>query len=596
MRARPSTAPTKRRNDASQGNSRFVIPKPSRVGVNTTNLEVSAKKSMNSCPICKMPLYIGDTTRSDALWRQTQYWFKGKPSFVLDDIGARNRNAFGPAHGIGIRNPNKNANACHFVHVSASEGQTTFHGLWDKFADPRGVDKKFNLCPFLNETQMKDNRFSERLNITYSVFADLEPTHGDHAVDSFLWDVINTAQVTRAVGIISKGTFAGCWDCNHKMTQMKLIHELYSVSFGDTEDIARMFTHTPAVNADQRQELMLNAEMYYILMQGMLKRDNVFVPVRAPGGPAVIYKDLRMQQVNITPDQQCKWQFKLAILWCLLMILLSNWNISDQKVSTRHLMVYIYAGTSDFYLSLVCYLIYIANFRHATRDPLSFEEFHYFYATNFVFHMKRKGMLVEDPLTPLSNSLTAAIMHPLAFTQASWPSANLGNDMQQKRPSHLYDGAREDIATLYRGIVKFSDNYLKKLCNHLYDDRMDATTFDEYLSSLENIQVIDNHISRIPGTTIQEFVDYLGDSMYWYHFKNITMPQIAHDVKLARDTVEEERQRVIDNWYNHTSASVRQLRGPMPTSSGRALVRLSAQFAAALRLRASSGASSSCRS
>ena len=594
-RGRPSTAHGKRRSDAVAPDfPRAVSRREDRVGAGMQHDILSAKKSMNTCPICKMPLYIDDAHESDRLWRQTQHWFKGKPSFTLDDVGPRNRNTFGPVHGLGKRDPDKNANGCHFVHVSASEGMTTFNGMWDMFVDPQGIEQTFQLCVFLNERPIKDRGFCDRLNITYSMFSELEPMHQDHAADPFIWPEcrFNSAQINRTTAIISTGTFTACWDCNEKMTQMKLIPMFFGHSFQHRHDIGEDFIHTEDMELVRRRELLLNAQIYYILMQAMLKYDNVIDPatraIRVANG---------MQHVTIFPDQQLKWKFKLVILWSLLMILLSNWNATELSYTVAHHALYIYAGTSDFYVSLIMYMTYITNYTGA-GNPLSFEEFHYYYITNFVFYLKRKRILVDDPATTNnSNSLTAAIMNPAACTTPRWGSLNLGLGMRQSdTPANFLTRARQDIAVLYRGITKFSNMYLKPLCMHLYNPAMLDQPYEDYFPSLATVQARGRFVSTIQRDSIQAYVDHLGPEMYWYHFKNITMPQISNAVRIARDMGTEEAKRVIDLWYKHASSSARHLRGPMPTSEDRALVRLSAQFAAALRLRASSGAPSSCRS
>jgi hypothetical protein len=537
-----------------------------------------------------MPLFIDDSKESDRLWRQTQFWFKGKPSYSLDDVGPRNRNAFGPAPGLGTRDTQRNANDCHFLHKSASEGMTTFNGLWDMFpGDPRGGEETFQLCVFPNEKPVKEQTFSDKLNITYSVFADLEPNQSDNVADRFMWTEcrFNRAQMDRTAGVISTGTFAGCWDCNHKMTQMTLIPMFYGHSFLYRQDIDELFyiiTGTPT----EKRDLLLNAQIYYLLMQAMLRKDNVI-----DGSTRQAHVEGGWQQIKVTPDQQGKWKFKLIILWCLLMILLSNWNVTTLRHTASHHTNYIFAGTSDFYVSLIMYTTYIANFE-GRGAPLSFEEFHYFFMINFVFYLKSKRLLVDNTRTHnINNSLTTAIMNPAACITPQWGSMNLGLGMQQHAdPNHFLRSAKQDMIVLYAGITRFSSAHLKPLCLHLYDPTLPDDQYGDYFPALTTVLRIRRDISTIPHTSIQAYADYLTPAMYWFHFKSITMPQISHAVKLARDMGTEEGKRVMDLWFKHASNNARHLHGPLPTSEGRALARLSAHFSAVLRTRGSS----SCRS
>ena len=579
---RPSSAPA-------GGRKR---PGAESVGAHMDQIVESARKSMNTCPICKMPLFINDGFECDRLWRNTQFWFKGKPSFCLDEAGARNKNVFGPVDGIGFRNADANANACHFLHVSASRGLTYFNGIWDMFTDPEDRVSTVRLKQFKYERPVKSITFTQKLNITYSVFSKLEAMATDNVVDKFIWREgrYSIPLINRAVDIVAKGTFTGCWDCNHKMTQMELIPTLFECSFPRDNDLHSDIVYTDDVTPKERGDILLNAKIHYLLLQAMLRQDNAIRPRTAE-----VYMDGNNQVLHVLPEQQHKWKFKLVILWCLLMMMLSNWNINALPPLASHHAIYIFSGTSDLYLSLILYMIYIANFK-GTGHPLSFEEFHYFYSTNFVFHLKRIGHLVDTPAAnTISNSLTAAIMRDGSCSGAVWASLSPGLNMF-KNTADFMNTATNHITTLYNGVVRFSDAYLKPLCLHLYDPARLSETYANYFSSLRNVYRIDDYFSQINTNSIQVFVDYLTHVMYWYHFKNITMPQISHAFFLARGIHGAEAREVMDRWYKHASNAVSQLHGPMPTSEDRALVRLSAQFAAALRLRASSGASSSCRS
>ena len=584
---RPASAPTAGRKRSAADS----------VGAQMAHKTESARKSMNTCPVCKMPMYINDGHASDALWRYAQFWYKGKPSFCLDELaGARNKNVFGPAEGVGhYRDPATNANDCHYLHVSASKGLTYFNGIWDMFTSPAsalGLVRTVKLQRFKYERPVKPIGFTEKLNITYSVFARLEPTSADNLADKFIWQEgrYDIPHINRAVDIIASGTFTGCYDCNQKMTQMELIPTLFECSFPSNNDLSDDIIYTADVKTKDRPVILLNARIHYLLLQAMLRRDNAIRPRTTD-----IYMDGNNQVLEVTQDQQQKWKFKLVILWCLIMMLLSNWNINALTPLGSHHTLYIYAGTSDLYLSLLLYMIYVVNFS-AADDPLSFEEFHYFYITNFVFYLKRRGHLLDDPATAtISNSLTAAIMRDGSCSGAPWASLSPGLGMCNN-PADFMNVATTHITALYNGVVRFSDYYLKPLCLHLYNPAAADAPYDHYFPSLRRVRAIDDYFSQINTNSIQVFVDYLTSEMYWYHFKNITMPQIAHAFLLARGIHGVEAQQVMDRWFKHASNTVRQLRGPMPTSEDRALVRLSAQFAAALRLRASSGAPSSCRS
>jgi hypothetical protein len=399
------------------------------------------------------------------------------------------------------------------------------------FPDPQPVAESIPMKWFPQEMPLKSVEFAERLNITYSIFADLEPNTADNAVDPFLWAEceFKILRINRLASHISIGTFTGCWDCNQKMTQMEVIPLLFEESFPRTNKFDDFMMFPSEMKLSEQREILLNAQIHYLLLQAMLKKDNVIAPQSR-----TCYMDNRGRQIiTVNADQQKKWKFKLIILWCLLMMLLSNWNISMLNPLASHHTIHIYAGTSDFYLSLIMFAIYIANYK-APGNPLSFEEFHYFYMTNYVFYLKSKGYLIDNPNdATVSNSLTAAIMRDRSCGGNAWASLSPGVGMQRKRENFL-QSAQQDIKFLYAGVKRFANACLRPLCLHLYNPAVQHTPYDNYFPPLQRVRDIENYFSAINTGSIQVFVDYLSHEMYWYHFKNITMPQIAHAFSLAR--------------------------------------------------------------
>ena len=192
MPQRPAGAGVRRPRDDDDGRA-GLNRRPSQralVGGEEDRL-ISMKRSFNKCPICKMPIYVDpDSVHTrDQAWRHVQFYFKGKPSFILDDLpdsnGPRNKQCFGKVSPVGMQSGNEAD--CHYVHVSVSIGSARFYGLWAHFDQDFLHDVSRDVTVFPGETPVHTMTFSNELNITHSVFQGTEPTDAAHMLDPFLW-------------------------------------------------------------------------------------------------------------------------------------------------------------------------------------------------------------------------------------------------------------------------------------------------------------------------------------------------------------------------------------------------------------------------
>lgn len=535
-------------------------PRSANVIRGDQQLMESLKRSSNTCPICKMPLITNDTGASDKLWQTVQFCFKGKPSFTLDDLpgtnGPRNRTAFGVVHPIGGRG--RSIQKCHYVDESVLTGTRTH--LWNRFDQPSDIDSDITFIHFPLEGRTKTIPFSQELNATHSIFKHITTTQVD-MLDDLVWRVhtttagaterVNVGRMNRAVTNIVLSTFTGCTDCNQKMTQMEMIPALFHESFKSTRE------GDPWIQADHHSTAM----MYYLLLQGLLNNTNVL----DRDGRQYIDPN-GMQTIRIAPNQQEQWKMKLAVMWCLLKIFLSNRSISSMNLHAAHHTTYIYSGTSDFYLSLLLYIVYIANIpgssdiaaSRTNRDPLLFEEFHHFYTTNFPFFLRATQTLLQrNARESFSNSLTTAIYNA---NKNQWQEAPPGLGLAPSiNARDIHSAATEFIGTFHRRLRHFIRTKFMSFCDDLYTSN---DPIGNYFPSYPRVQQLVHHATQLHSDTcgIQQFTDILTPAMYWYPFKHITMAQISAALKFTRIYYTPNGAAVIDNWARHAFAAVHALR------------------------------------
>lgn len=501
---------------------------------------------------------------SDEQWLRAQFCFKGKPSFIIEGAaGPRNINGFGPVHPLAATRT-QSIDACHFVHTSVSDGSTHFHNLWAQCddADRRTDDLSMLLNTFPREAA-KPLQFLEELTIERSIFRDTEPT-GTSMVDAFLFAPdrwVNIPLLNTAIQTMTKSTFAGCVDCNSKMTQMGKVPAFFSESFPSVRNVSLV-----------RVEYRDNAMMNYLLLQGMLRVDNVFGPPDAANVRAPFQTPLGYQSIWISPAQQRTWKMKLGVMWCYFSIFMSNHSLSRLKPPFAHHSAYIFLGTSDFYLSMVLYIIYVANIpRDMLVTPLLFEEFHYFYAKNIPFYLRHRGKLgTRTPTAPyFSNSLTNAILGADASRDNgfAWMEAPAGLGLDSPNDRHLFRDAQVFIGQIHASLCRFVVRHFNPLCGELYHARASPDLVLDYFARTDRVSDLlrqSNHAAM----TIQAYVTLLGPDRYWFHFKAITMAQIARDLAISREhyAVADASSAIIDNWAHLALGTARAL-----SSEGRAL-------------------------
>jgi hypothetical protein len=506
----------------------------------------SVKRCFNMCPICKMPLCVSNepSKEHDKKWKLVQAWFKSKPSIIVrDTLRNRTKQVFGVMPNEIIAGKRSTTfNMCHILHRVGGQATVTHNGIWTFGQDVGGGGTK-PVSSFSSDAR-QDPRFMDKLCVEESIFKHVCAT--DIALPFQFNGAVNMIRLNALVAFISTGTVAGCWDCNMKMTQMEYVPMIFNSCFP---------TFRPPITPPRSKNVLAikkNVQLHYLLMQVQFQRG-----IRFTLSDASMY-DAKWE-FTMTPALASGWRLKLILTWCMLMIMSSQWNIAKLESMYKHHEIYILNGTSDFYLSLLLYMVYIANYTPSS-DPIGFEEFHLFYITNFVFYLKKRGYLGTQRSD--SNNLSLAILHKEGMSDTiQWCEVEKMDCSTCSEQRAMADAANT-AGQFYTKIVKFINAYYKPFCAQLYSWGTGDGVFEyaRFFASPDRIQVLTNTADQANELTIQKFIEIFGSSAhYWFHFKHITMVQIANALKLSWKDTHQIFHPIFNGWYQNASRRVKLL-------------------------------------
>ena len=527
---------------------------------NKAALEKRAKLANNICPICWMPLSIGEGRVADC-WRAVQMAFKGKPAFSV-----RNPNGIGdvsrPVKAFGI-NPltgstQANCEQCHYVHFSMFGDHSDLNNLWYG-------------CEFFQKIPMRNNEaeptkldaFYSGIREDRSIFsvAVLNPKFNGYIVNA-LSDVNSNWNTITILAVKMFRFFPGCTDCNSHMTISKLIETLFDQLFPSDAYISRFPAPAAPVQnppiyqrpknkfrkSRKKKEFDVEEMIHYLMLSGMLKADG----------------DVHSDTFNFSiADEGRKktWTLKYIIMWCALQIIFCQWNIKQTAMSIGHHRNYMFFGTMDFYMSLWFYALHCLGpttissskdltivkkepLEHAFRDdketlaesmvpytnknPLEFEEFHYYYTSVFPFFLTK-----YYPDEKRHSSLSLSV-----FSLGDGPDFDVSSStlVGLEHPDILLNAVRNNLGLVYEKVFTAWGNYVSTFSAMIHNDFAIPSDEDLVLSVLRaNIGLFFIKPSEIIAKRgvkerlnldIDTFIDHQSPYWYWFHFKNITMPQI----------------------------------------------------------------------
>jgi len=527
---------------------------------NKAALEKRAKLANNICPICWMPLSIGEGKVADC-WRAVQMAFKGKPAFSV-----RNPNGIGdvsrPVKAFGI-NPltgstQANCEQCHYVHFSMFGDHSDLNNLWYG-------------CEFFQKIPMRNNEaeptkldaFYSGIREDRSIFsvAVLNPKFNGYIVNA-LADVNSNWNTITILAVKMFRFFPGCTDCNSHMTISKLIETLFDQLFPSDAYISRFPAPAAPVQnppiyqrpknkfrkSRKKKEFDVEEMIHYLMLSGMLKADG----------------DVHSDTFNFSiADEGRKktWTLKYIIMWCALQIIFCQWNIKQTAMSIGHHRNYMFFGTMDFYMSLWFYALHCLGpttissgkdltivkkepLEHAFRDdketlaesmvpytdknPLEFEEFHYYYTSVFPFFLTK-----YYPDEKRHSSLSLSV-----FSLGDGPDFDASSStlVGLERPDILLNAVRNNLGLVYEKVFTAWGNYVSTFSAMIHNDFAIPSDEDLVLSVLRTkiglffikpSEIIAKRgVKERLNLDIDTFIDHQSPYWYWFHFKNITMPQI----------------------------------------------------------------------
>ena len=527
---------------------------------NKAALEKRAKLANNICPICWMPLSIGEGKVADC-WRAVQMAFKGKPAFSV-----RNPNGIGdvsrPVKAFGI-NPltgstQANCEQCHYVHFSMFGDHSDLNNLWYG-------------CEFFQKIPMRNNEaeptkldaFYSGIREDRSIFsvAVLNPKFNGYIVNA-LSDVNSNWNTITILAVKMFRFFPGCTDCNSHMTISKLIETLFDQLFPSDAYISRFPAPAAPVQnppiyqrpknkfrkSRKKKEFDVEEMIHYLMLSGMLKADG----------------DVHSDTFNFSiADEGRKktWTLKYIIMWCALQIIFCQWNIKQTAMSIGHHRNYMFFGTMDFYMSLWFYALHclgptiISSGKDLTimrkepleytfqddketlaesmvpytdKNPLEFEEFHYYYTSVFPFFLTK-----YYPDEKRHSSLSLSV-----FSLGDGPDFDVSSStlVGLEHPDILLNAVRNNLGLVYEKVFTAWGNYVSTFSAMIHNDFAIPSDEDLVLSVLRTkiglffikpSEIIAKRgVKERLNLDIDTFIDHQSPYWYWFHFKNITMPQI----------------------------------------------------------------------
>jgi len=526
---------------------------------NKAALEKRAKLANNICPICWMPLSIGEGKVAEC-WRAVQMAFKGKPAFSI-----RNPNGIGdvsrPVKAFGI-NPltgstQANCEQCHYVHFSMFGDHSDLNNLW------YGCEFFQNIPMCNNEAEpTKLDVFYSGIREDRSIFsvAVSNPKFNDYIRNALEDDNSNWKMIT-ILAVKMFRFFPGCTDCNSHMTISKLIETLFDQLFPSDTYVSRFpAPDAPVQNppihqrpknkfrkSRKKKEFDVEEMIHYLMLSGMLKAG---IDVQ------------NISRFSIADlDRRKTWTLKYIIMWCALQIIFCQWNIKQTAGSIGHHRNYMFFGTMDFYMSLWFYALHCLGSTekpqsmdlttikkeaiertytddketlaenmapYTIKKPLDFEEFHYYYTSVFPFFLNK-----HYPNGKIHSNLSLSV-----FSLGDGPDFDASSStlVGLERPDILLNAVRNNLGLVYEKVFTAWGNYVSTFSAMIHNDFAIPSDEDLVLSVLRaNIGLFFIKPSEIIAKRgvkerlnldIDTFIDHQSPYWYWFHFKNITMPQI----------------------------------------------------------------------
>ena len=491
---------------------------PVMVYVTPVELNGLAKKSFNTCPICWMPLYIGEGPEAEK-WCKVQVAFKNKPSeSTKNPVSTENNRS---KHAFGLPFDECNCNGAHLLHRS-SQGVflVRWDNVWNSVGLANGALIEFEQNVF---EPLKNSDFFEATCVENGIFKNID-------------DSLN---LIKLVGGYKKfepdqvrplfdrllALFAGCKDCNGKMTINEYIPKLfnlvyntgmYSKKTGVVRDTAADERRRPRRKDEYSERFDEEGSVHYLLLSGMVKKADI----QKDGGKFNI-SDLNRRKT---------WSFDFIVCWCQLQILLSLWKWASVPSEFGHHVDYIYLGTADLYMAFILFSIHRMCITRPGTKLIEFETFHFFYSS-LLPQLIRKRI---GGNTPHNLFMCACNASGIPISKEEWDNPFTKTTREDNR----LEKVRKHMQKIRTCIYRFWDSHFKYISNMIYHE-LDSVNYpliphppqdidySNYFTTQTSCELILSNFTRIQRTlTLQESVNQLTPKLYWLHFKYITLLSI----------------------------------------------------------------------
>ena len=549
-------------------------------------LQTRVRIANNLCPICWMPLGMGhERGGTRDRWSMAQIVFKGKPAFSVANPDGNSQTSrpvlgFGISdiipHGAGAENYNK----CHYVHYLQFGNMCDVRNLW--FAE--GID---NLSPMVlgnvDGAVLRDGLFpmvcEQKGIFSGAVERPLSVYLGGLRRLPCNWKVVNVL----AVKLFR--FFAGCQDCNQKMSLKKVLPVIFDLAFPEllaapapaprASIRGRAGARPPSPPRRPSAERFFKAEemIHYLMLSGVL------------GDGEEVHGD----QFRVRDEWRRRtWPLRYIMMWCALQILFAMWMIEKTDPQIRHHRSYIYYGVMDFYASLWFYAMHCLGMpeggvafdsstvkaeddtfastikKHvgAGSVVLEFEEFHFYYMSALPIFKKCHGDAGDAAMGGVAPSLKDAQLNLSTMIFGEVWSISSRDDVV----SRLEDIYSKMFAT-WRDYVQHISNLVHR--NFQLEQGFRSNIVDFFASPSEIIAMRDERKDLL--VTVNTFAQNMGRGWFWFHFKHITFNRIALESKQYEEYLREVRiqgeappsvfaaVRMWRKWYEELDQAVRNL-------------------------------------
>jgi hypothetical protein len=476
-------------------------------------------------------------------WCGVQIAFKNKPAESTENPVTSERNR--PLNVFGMPLVDSNCNGCHILHRSF-QGRNLIQ--WNNAWNGVNADDADNMPHEIEQNKLEPQKsaaFFDKTCIEEGIFA--LAVKGESSLFSLIdsGPDAESFNLTRFNRVFDKmfSIFAGCRDCNQKMTINRFARLLFDMVYAADTYIKKKGPETAAgggagvgESADEipgdgksfKGSFDDEGRIYYLMLSGLIAAGDI----ESDSGHYTIKGDSNQTRKR-------SWRFDVVAVWCQLQVLFCLWKWSSTHASFGHHVNYIYLGVADFYMAFLMYAMHEGSMsRHSGYKSLEFETFHYFYSSMYPCFVRNN--VDGRSLGTCPHNLSLLVLDPnnggidILKTKWAWPV-----DRARNTSANL-DEVRKQVRDLRTAIVCFWRDKFSHLSKAIHRQASVASRneemgppFGRFFTNYNKCLEIVGHSALMQGTlTLQKSVTLMPSrQLYWLHFKYITFLSINESCK-----------------------------------------------------------------